>query len=366
VTRPGSRAVRWAWLAILVLVAALVRGRARADDGGTSATGKPVVLKDRPCAGCLMSLPAGQEPVPLLVLLHGDGQSASVLFAKWQRHAAARGIAVLALACPRSDGCGASWWRWNGPPSWIRDQIAALALVRAIDPTRLWLAGWSGGATYAGYHTQELEKTFAAFVVHGGGMRPDDPSCGTEPTSAYFVEGTLNPFHAHAVWLKEHYEACSADVVWVVLKGADHDKEWAALDTPRAAAILDWLATKRHAALRDAGSVGVDPLDAQATDARSPPLVEPQTAEDARAPDTTAGPSLPPQRDCRCGTPGQPGGAGQDALSWALALGAVTSRRLRRRGAASRLCPSRDGAGGSSPLPRARPRAPGRSSRRKP
>jgi poly(3-hydroxybutyrate) depolymerase len=322
-------------LGALLLAGGAGGGVARADDGGAPA--RPAVLKDRPCPGCMMSLPPGSEPVPLLLLLHGDGQSASVLFAKWQRHAEKRGIAVLALQCPRSLGCGASWWQWNGPPSWLRERIADLEAVRPIDRSRLWLAGWSGGATYTGYRSQELQETFAAFVFHGGGMRPSDPACGPGPINVYFVEGTLNPFHTHAVWLKEHYLACPADVQWVVLKGADHDAEWAALDGPRARTILDWLATKRRdVAPPDAGPSVVEPLDAEVRGARVTATDVLDAAPDIPGSDAAAPGPPPVPRSCRCGTVG--GRDGEPSGTWplALAIAAVATRQLR--GSRRRAC----------------------------
>jgi hypothetical protein len=81
--------------------------------------------------------------------------------AAWERFAAPRGVAVLALACPVELGCKGSFWRWNGAPSWIVTQVDRLASHHAIDRSRTWLAGWSGGASYIGLRTQELERTFS-------------------------------------------------------------------------------------------------------------------------------------------------------------------------------------------------------------
>lgn len=193
------------------------------------------------CAGCVASWPEGEAAVPLLVVLHGDyGEPAAGLHRAWEPHAAARGVALLSLACPASEGCKGSWWQWNGSPAWIEQQVDKVAQRRAIDRDRVYLAGWSGGATYIGFRTQELEKRFAAFVIHGGGYPPSSTQCGAEPTSVFFLAGDGNPLHGHAVRLRDHYLACKADVSWNLLRGADHPQEWNAL-ARRGADAMDFL-----------------------------------------------------------------------------------------------------------------------------
>lgn len=76
-----------------------------------------------PCPGCVSSFPGGADPRPLLVLLHGDGESAASMLEAWDPSAGARGAAILALSCPRSEGCKTgSFWRWDGDPSWLLRQ----------------------------------------------------------------------------------------------------------------------------------------------------------------------------------------------------------------------------------------------------
>jgi predicted esterase len=185
----------------------------------------------------------------LLVLLHGDGQTASTLFAAWQGAAAVRGVALLALACPEGEGCAGSWWRWNGPPSWIARQVEGVAAQRAIDPARVWLAGWSGGASYIGWRTQELEGRFSAIILMGGGIAPGRGECPASAARVYFLVGDANPLHGLAEQLRNHYEACGQDVLWKLLPGAAHAAEWAAVG-PATGRIFDWLGAPPEAAER--------------------------------------------------------------------------------------------------------------------
>jgi len=278
-------------------------------------TDSPTHLKDQPCAGCLASLPAGDDPAPLLVVLHGDGESASGLFDKWRRLTEPRGVALVALACPPTEGCRGSWWRWNGDPGWIDGQIAQLGKRRPIDHDRLWLAGWSGGASYAGYQTQRFERTFAAIVIHGGGIPPGRSDCAATKPPVYFLVGDHNPLHNLAVQLREHYETCGQDVRWTLLKGADHAGEWAALDR-LGGSILDWLQSQRRMVL--AASPATEP---GAREAPAPIVSDPKPSR--------VSPSRPPTSSCSSVTRGSAGPPGF-ALLGLLVASLRTFRRSTR------------------------------------
>jgi predicted esterase len=149
-------------------------------------------------------------------------------------------VALLALACPVREGCAGSWWRWDGPPAWIARQVDAFAARRAIDRRRLWLAGWSGGASYIGWRTQMLEETFSSFVLMGGGIPPADAGCPATAARVYFLVGDGNPLHGLARRLRAHYDACQQEVRWHLLPGATHPQERASMATMQGA-VLDWL-----------------------------------------------------------------------------------------------------------------------------
>jgi poly(3-hydroxybutyrate) depolymerase len=210
-----------------------------------SATGA-VAAPRPPCAGCTLDVPADRDgALPLLVVLHGDRERAAPAADRWRAAAKDRGWAVLSLACPVDRGCKASWWQWNGEPSWVTDQVDAVARAVAIDPARIYLAGWSGGATYLGMHAPAWTTTFAAVVVHGGGHEPR-AACPEAPLPAYFLFGDRNPLHALVVDLRAWFDGCKQDVVWDLVRGADHDHEDRALDRKKARAILDWLDAHRR------------------------------------------------------------------------------------------------------------------------
>jgi poly(3-hydroxybutyrate) depolymerase len=195
-----------------------------------------------PCEHCTLDIPASHKgDLPLLVVLHGDRERAAAAATRWRGATKQRGWAMLALQCPVDQGCKDSWWRWNGDPTWLLDRIAAVAKVASIDRSRIYLAGWSGGATYIGMHAPVWTTSFAAVVFHGGGHAPT-ADCPMQPLPAYFLVGDRNPLHASVKDLRGWFEDCRLDPVWDLVSGGDHDKEERALDRRKAVAILDWLA----------------------------------------------------------------------------------------------------------------------------
>ena len=202
------------------------------------------------CKRCTLDMPASHDgDVPLLVVLHGDREHAEAAAARWRGAAKQRGWAVLALECPADQGCKDSWWRWNGDPSWLVDQVAAVVKTAPIDPSRIYLAGWSGGATYLGMHAPAWIPTFAAVVFHGGGHSPG-ADCPARPLPAYFLVGDRNPLHALVKDLRSWFDNCEQHPVWDLVSGGDHDKEERALDRKKALSILDWLSDHTRTAAK--------------------------------------------------------------------------------------------------------------------
>lgn len=209
---------------------------------------------DAPCKDCMAIVPETSKPAPLVVVLHGDsGATAADLANKWDRFAAPRDVGVLSLACPKDLGCNSSFWQWDGDPAWVKAQVDALAAKHPVDRTRLYLAGWSGGATWIGMRTQRFEETFAGLVIHGGGYVPRAEGCAKTKTPVAFLYGTGNPLHAHGVRLHDWYEACGDEVRTTLLPNADHAAELRALDD-HGAAILDWLLNRRRASAASTSS----------------------------------------------------------------------------------------------------------------
>jgi len=197
------------------------------------------------CDGCTLEVgSASTEPVPLVVVLHGDRETARDRAAKWRDAVLDRGWALLALDCPNEVAC--SWYKWNGDPDWVHEQVQDVVDQIAIDASRIYLIGWSGGATYIGTHMQHWPQLFAAAVIHGGGVPPRTRECPDRAFPAYFLVGDRNPFHRSARRLRAYLDSCDQDVLWDLQRGANHEKEDAALTREKADAILRWLETRRR------------------------------------------------------------------------------------------------------------------------
>jgi hypothetical protein len=267
-----------------------------------------------PSPGSIAELPAGDAPVPLLVLLHGDAQPPRVLFEAWPAAASARSVALVALACPKHAGCKGSFWQWDGDPAWLDGELAALEKERPVDRGRTWAAGWSGGASWMGFRMQAFAARFAALVHWGGGIPPADPACGRD-VPAYFLVGDANPLHGLAVRLRDAHERCGHEVLWDLVRGADHAGEQRALSRAKADAILAWLMAHPRTA----------PDLSAAAPAPPPPAPPATTPSTPAAPAATAA-SAPPSTRCAC-------------QAAPLALLALAFAQRRQRGGGGRSTP---------------------------
>jgi poly(3-hydroxybutyrate) depolymerase len=225
--------MRYVLLILIVVVVAVGAGVTLRDDFGST---------DRVHAAS-----ATTEAAPLVVVLHGDGEDASHSRRRWQRPVEARGWELLALECPQDLGCrNGSWYRWNGSTRWIRDRVHEIASTRRIDASRIYLVGWSGGATYIGMHLQDWPDLFAAVVIHGGGVPPRNDRCLARSFPAYFLVGDKNPAHGAARRLREYFDRCGQEVKWDLVPGANHPMEDEALTPEKANAILRWLDERKR------------------------------------------------------------------------------------------------------------------------
>lgn len=199
------------------------------------------------CKGCLF-VPAKGEHRPLLVLLHGDKQPPRRMLAAFRAAAARHDVALLTPPCPEELGCDRkSFWRWSGDPSWLADLVERTLAAHDLDPDRVALAGWSGGATYLGTHMAALGDRYSAAVLVGGGS--PNASCAATPLPIFMLQGDRNPLHHLAVALRRRLEECHHDVTWQLAPRADHAAEWRALTRPATQrTIFDFLDAHPRAA----------------------------------------------------------------------------------------------------------------------
>lgn len=352
--------------AALAALAALAPRAASAAPPATRAE----VVRGFPCAGCLIQLPPrvtpdrsggsretvsptppaeGEAPTTappaVLVVLHGDEGAPGRVFGLWQGAAAKAGVLLFAPRCPRDLGCAGSWWRWNGDATWLIAQVDAVVQRHAADPARVYLSGWSGGATYISYQRADFGGRFAAINLSGGGSPPGGGACAPCPAPVHYLMGHRNPLFANAEGARDFLERCGHPVTWDLLPGADHTRELRAYSSPeRTAAILAWLTARPNRCLPDAGADAGAPdaganEDAGAVNAPREAGIAPGTgAGRANARPANAG-SRPPgevKAGARCLCGAGAGAAEGDALNIGVLAALMAKRRSGRRRAPPR------------------------------
>ena len=301
--------------------------RAQADE--------PITRPDTPCAGCIAMIPAEARahPVPLVVVLHGDEGSPSAALGPWRLAAREHGVALLAPRCPKARGCERSWWQWNGDPAFLDEQIDALAKDTAIDPERVYLAGWSGGASYLARSAARLSDRWSAVVLAGGGIPPDD-GCPRCPRPTYYLAGDRNPLFDLTDRTRAALVACGVPVRWERLPGRDHGGELAELSRPaRTTEILDYLLTHRATCAqqqqqRQQQEQQREQQRQQEQERHQPQPQPPQPQQPQPQPQQQPQPQ-PPARSCACNL--SPPSSPTPLFALALALLAARGRGRKRR-----------------------------------
>lgn len=312
------------------------------------------VRNDYVCTGCtLISNGPDGDVQPLVVVLHGDEGSPRKVGPLWTplgENGVCRGDAsapaksraphvcpsllspdeerrplrVFAPQCPRSEGCKGSWWRWFGDVRWIADRIDEVSELVGVDPKRIYLAGWSGGASYLGMASPAWFPQIAALSLAGGGG-PARGSClssaGKSCAPIHHLMGDRNPLFELAISTRDAFIACGHEVTWELVPGADHAGEWRAYSA-RAAEIAWWL-LDHPAGCAPAAA----PLNAAEPDAG----IEPSSAPPSSAPSITIeAPTVvpPPRSGCSCET-ASPKPMGPWRWLWPGLLGMLGASRRR-------------------------------------
>lgn len=285
--------LRWTLTSVVLLYASIVDA-------------EPRRLLNVPCKGCTLSLPKTsnlEQKLPLLVLLHGDEGNPSLVFSRWSHTAKERSYALLALQCPRNLGCThGSWWRWAGDPLWLSQQVDEVAKITPLDRSKIFLVGWSGGASYMGLVSQQL-RGFTGLSFNGGGIPPVEDTCAPCQPPVIFLVGDRNPLHSLAIKTRDSLKSCGALLEWSLLPGKDHSGELAALDFIHTNRLLDWL--EQHAACgSNPPEIPSSSAATQPTSPPSPPSVQTtSSASPSSSPQATTVPRV--TQSCHCAFLGQ-------------------------------------------------------------
>ena len=109
-------------------------------------------------------------PAPVIVVLHGSGDSGQMPVKRWRDFAREQGIIIVG-----PNALDREMWRIpEDAPQFIYDMLELLKTQHNIDPRRVYLFGHSGGAIVALYLALIESEYFAAAAIHAGAMRPED------------------------------------------------------------------------------------------------------------------------------------------------------------------------------------------------
>jgi polyhydroxybutyrate depolymerase len=310
--------------ALLVLTATI----ARAEPAGEAIEGWP-------CKGCVTFAPASDgSPRPLLIALHGDDGGTGKLFRALRPACEQERVILVSLRCPIELGCRTSYWQWHGTsthdPGWIRAQIAAAEARFPVDTSRIYAAGYSGGATYLGWYAPTFPGDFAAVAHIAGGM-PWGTPCPTCKVPVLFTLGAADPMLVpYTRPLRDYYEACGGhEIVWKTLPGVTHDGIIPTVQAAKGKEILAWLLGHRAACGEPAVDAGTAPSPPDAPDAGV--IVDAASFPDqASRPETRwpakPTPIAPRASSCACDLGASREGAAAGVTGLALLALAITRR----------------------------------------
>src|SRR5438132_2250344 len=115
-------------------------------------------------------VPTGAAPerkLPLLLTLHGSGQSGETYVAAWKDFAEKEKIVVVG---PDSDD-SVHWTSPQDGPAFLHEIVDQVAAKQAIDSRRTYLFGHSAGAVFALQMAALESEYFAAVAAYAGSLQ---------------------------------------------------------------------------------------------------------------------------------------------------------------------------------------------------
>jgi poly(3-hydroxybutyrate) depolymerase len=170
----------------------------------------------------VLYVPYHDVPAPLLVLLHGAGDTPEPMVDAWRRLAGREGIILLAPALPRVAAFE------SRAPAVFRCMVDAVERLTVVDPRRVYLFGHSMGG-YLAYDAALLEsRTFAAAAIHAMGIADEytwivGKAARKTPIAIYIGDRDRLVPLAGVRRTRDLLVADSFPVHYVELKDHDHD-----------------------------------------------------------------------------------------------------------------------------------------------
>ena len=135
-------------------------------------------------------VPEKDEPMPVIVLLHGSGRNGEIMAQAWKDLAVREGFIVVAPDAYDSE----SWGSLMDPPAFFQAIVDQVKAIHAIDESRIYLFGHSAGAAYALFLAVVDSDLFAATAIHAGALQ-------TDPQGLFEQADRKMPI---AIWVGDH------------------------------------------------------------------------------------------------------------------------------------------------------------------
>ncbi len=117
---------------------------------------------------CYSYVPNDATAMPVVVLLHGSGWDGQELANPWKSLAASEHFIIVAPNSLHAD----TWSLEDDSPEFLHQVVNQVKATHAIDETRIYLFGHSGGARYALALALIDSEFYAATAVHAGALSP--------------------------------------------------------------------------------------------------------------------------------------------------------------------------------------------------
>jgi poly(3-hydroxybutyrate) depolymerase len=206
--------------AVLLLVAAAAMGEpGKISKEKISWKGKERVF--------FLFVPSGAAPerkLPLILTLHGSGQSGETYVSAWKDLAEKEKIVVVG---PDSDD-SVHWGSPQDGPALLHDIVEQVAGKQAIDSRRLYLFGHSAGAVFALQMAALESDYFAAVVAYAGSLQAKYFNLfdyATRKIPYLFIIGTKDVFFplADVQATRDALKSRSFPVEYVEMSGQTHN-----------------------------------------------------------------------------------------------------------------------------------------------
>ncbi len=197
------------------------------------------------------------KAIPLLLALHGDEGKPNYIHSSFRSLQQTTGGAFI-LVSPRAPYGGGSWYKSTSNHRDFVDAVIQKVLASYnIDQDRVWITGWSGGATFLGYYAIKRQDILAAVTFYmggGSGGYSYSPPAGSCKIPGRFVIGSKDFLFNLASKTYNSLKQKGHDVTWIELPGVGHKFQKSTLS-----GTWSWMSKRTLCGKTTPGSCGPKP-----------------------------------------------------------------------------------------------------------